>query len=406
MEKHDTVIIGAGQAGLAASYFLKQHNHEHVILEKSRVGEAWRSSKWDSFTLVTPNWMVRLPGHEYDGGQPDGFMHRNEVVQYLDDYVAKYELPVRSGVEVKSVAEQAVGGFRLETSQGPVLADNVVVATGTFQQPRIPHAGMDLSSEFYQVHSSEYRNPAKLPEGAVLVVGSAQSGCQIADELNDQGREVFLCTGSADRLPRKYRGQDSFWWAAQLGLFDQTVEDLPSREARFNPNPQVTGKDGGKYLSLHHLAADGVKLLGRLKHADGKKVALGADLEDNLKRADKFEAQFKKGVDTVIEQKGLNLPENDLPELKAGYDIDIQTELDLQKAGVNAIVWATGYKYDYSWVNFPVFDEVGYPITERGATRQPGLYFLGLHWLHTRESGLLSGVGKDAQHVAEHIASK
>jgi len=406
MEYFDTVIVGAGQAGLAVSYYLTQQNREHVLLERQRIGEAWRSAKWDSFTLVTPNWMLQLPGFIYKFDHPDGFLTRDEVVQYLDNYVDQFDLPVRTGVEVTAVEGTDSGArFRLETNIGPFAASNVVIATGTFQKPKIPAFSSQLASHLHQIHSSEYRNPDELPPGAVLVVGGGQSGCQIAEELNQHGRRVYLCTGSAARMPRRYRGRDSFWWAEKLGLFDQTVADLPSPQARFAANPQVTGKDGGRTLSLHQLVIDGVTLLGRMQDASGAQVSLADDLTDNLAQADKFSADFKKGVDKYIAATGMQAPEEAQPELRAGYDSEVITHLDLDRAGITSVIWATGYTFDYAWVKFPVCDEGGYPVTQRGVTDHPGLYFIGLHWLHTRRSGLLSGVGDDAANVAEHIAN-
>lgn len=405
--QYDTVVIGAGQAGLAASYYLMQQGREHIIFERERIGESWRSGKWDSFTLVTPNYMLQLPGFTYEGDNPEGFLKKKKIIQYLEDYAARFSLPVKTGVEVSAVKKpDSRGAFLVETSDGPVAASNVVVATGTFQEPRIPAFSSRLAPEIHQLHSSEYRNPQELPPGAVLIAGSGQSGCQIADELNEAGREVFLCTGQADRLPRRYRGKDSFWWAEKLGIFEHTVEDLPSPDARFKANPQVSGKDGGKTLGLHQLAADGVKLLGRLEGIDGTKIYLGNDLEDNLAQADNFAAEFKKGVDKYIEKAGMDLPKEEKPELKAGYETEAVEQLDLEKAGITTVIWATGYDFNFSWIDFPVYDEAGYPVQERGVTKEPGLYFVGLHFLHDRKSGLLLGVGDDAAHVAEHIASR
>ncbi|MGJ3237072.1 MAG: flavin-containing monooxygenase [Anaerolineae bacterium] len=406
LQQHDTIIIGGGQAGLAASYYLTQQNRDHAILEKKRIGETWRSGKWDSFTLVTPNHMLQLPGFAYEGEDSDGFLTRDEVVKYLEDYVDKFDPLIRTGVEVSRVREVDIENkFLLETNIGEFVADNLIVATGTFQFPDTPEFASKLPSHIKQLHSSEYKNPDTLPEGAVLVVGSAQSGCQIADELNENGREVFLCTGSANRLPRRYRGHDSFWWAEQLGIMDQTPDDLPSPKARFMPNPQVSGKNGGKTLGLHQLAQDGVQLLGRLKDINGTNLSLGEDLMDNLAQADKFAVEFKQGVDQYIEKTDMQVPESQRPVSRAGYEVDIITRLDLEDEGITSVIWATGYNYDYSWIDFPVFDDVGYPVTERGVTEQPGLYFVGLHFLDKRKSGLLLGVGDDAAHVTEHIAT-
>lgn len=405
IEQHDTIIIGGGQAGLSISYHLTQQNREHIILERQRVGEAWRSGKWDSFTLVTPNYMLQLPGFSYNGDDPDGFLTRDEVIQYLEDYVDAFDPMIRTGVEVTSVKKGEIqNNFKLETTIGPFVTSNVVIATGTFQKPSLPEFSSQVASHIHQLHSSDYRNPDSLPAGDVLIVGSAQSGCQIADELNKAGRKVYLCTGKADRLPRRYRGHDSFWWAEKLGIMDQTVDDLGSPEARFKPNPQVSGKDGGQTLGLHQLAHDGVTLLGHLKNVDGTDLSVADDLVDNLAQADAFAAEFKKGVDQYIQKTGIQAPPTNVPVLKDGYDAEIITHLDLDTAGISTIMWATGYGYDYSWIDFPVFDGAGFPETDRGVTTVPGLYFVGLHFLHKRKSDLLLGVGKDAAYVAEQIA--
>ncbi|MBD3223919.1 MAG: SidA/IucD/PvdA family monooxygenase [Caldithrix sp.] len=402
-----TLIVGAGQAGLSVSYFLTMHGLDHIILEQKQIAEAWRSDKWDSFTLVTPNWTLQLPGFAYRGNNPDGFLTREEVVQYLEDYAASFDAPVQTGVTVTSVQKRGnKNDYAVKTSNGPYEVSNVVVATGTFQKPKIPRITHHLPSNIQQIHSSQYKNPDQLPPGAVLVIGSAQSGCQIAQELNEHGRQVFLSTGGADRLPRRYRGKDSFWWAEKLGIFNQTVDQLPSQEARFNPNPQVSGKDGGKTLSLQHLAENGVELLGRLQATKDRKIFLKNDLKDNMARADKFDAEFKKGVDMYIEKTGMKIPEQPQKKHRTNYNIEDKTELHLEKAGITSTVWATGYKYDYSWIKLPVLDDMGYPIQNRGVTKYPGLYFVGLHWLHTRKSGLLLGVGEDAAYVASQIVQR
>ncbi len=404
IQKYDTVIIGGGQAGLSVSYFLTQHDCDHTILEKNRIGEAWRSERWDSFTLVTPNWMLQLPGFSYAGDNPDGFLKRDEVVQYLEDYVAKYNLPVQTGITVTSVEGEKTGeGFILETDKGQFQASNVVVATGTFRHPKIPPIKSKFPPEIDQIHSMKYRNPDEVPPGSVLIVGSAQSGCQIAEELNAAGREVYLCTGSADRLPRRYRGKDSFWWAEKLGIFDQSVDSLPTSEARFDANPQVTGKDGGRTLSLHHLARDGVNLLGSLIDAEQNGILLADNLRENIAQADKFADEFRKGVDQYVEKSGMNVPEENYQQMHDAYGTDFTNQLSLQSAGISTVIWATGYSYDFSWIEPAVLDESGYPVQNRGVTETPGLYFAGLHWLHNRKSALLLGVGDDAEHVSNHI---
>jgi putative flavoprotein involved in K+ transport len=404
----DTVVIGGGQAGLSVSYYLTEQGREHVVLEKDRPAESWRSKKWDSFTLVTPNRQLQLPGFAYQGDDPHGFLTRDQVVQYLDDFVAMSDPPLRLGVEATSVEGKPTGnGFRVETDTGILEASNVVVATGTFQRPRIPAFGQQSSPAVAQMHSSRYRNPERLRPGAVLVVGSGQSGCQITEELYQSGRKVYLCTSSVGRAPRRYRGKDFTWWLDNMGFVDRTVDQLDSPTERFDPNPHVTGKDGGHTLNLHQFALDGVTLLGRMEGAEGSQVRMADNLMENLKAADKAATQMKKGIDKFIEKADIDAPEEEGQKLRAGYDTEVITELDLESTGVETIIWATGYAYDFkSLVKFPIWDEFGYPVQERGVTKEPGLYFLGLHWLHTLKSGLFAGIADDAAHVAAHIDSR
>jgi putative flavoprotein involved in K+ transport len=405
VEKIDTVIIGGGQAGLAMSYLLSQQGREHVVLEKGqRAGESWRR-RWDSFTLVTPNWQLQLPGHRYKGDEPDGYLARDEVVSYLEAYAALFAPPLRFGVEVTAVEPAASGGsYLVQTRAYNIEAAHVVVATGTFQRPRVPLASSQIAAEIVQLHSSDYRNPTMLPEGAVLVAGSGQSGCQIAQELKESGREVYLATGRAGRIPRRYRDRDGMWWAQELGMYDIPAEKLQTQEERFEAHPQLTGQKGGAELSLHHLARDGVRLLGRLQDADGYRLRLAPDLHENLARADGMVARFREAVDQLVAERDMDVPEEEAAGPQHGYDQEVVTELDLQAAGICTLIWATGYRWDYSWVRLPVFDEAGYPVQQRGVTAEPGLYFLGLHYLHTRKSGLFYGVGEDAAHVAAHMA--
>jgi putative flavoprotein involved in K+ transport len=275
-----------------------------------------------------------------------------------------------------------------------------------YQSPRIPRFSRLLPVETLQIHSSEYRNPDELLPGAVLVVGSGQSGAQIAEELFEHGREVYLATGRAGRLPRRYRGKDGAHWLWRTGIVDRTVDQLPSPAARFASSAHVSGKGGGHTLNLHRFSRDGIVLLGHVRDVPGTQLIIAPDLKENLAAADKVAREFKQGVDEYIARKGLQVPEDDEPELRDGYEAPIITELDLEAEGINTIIWATGYSFDFSWVKFPIFDEFGYPVQERGVTPQPGLYFLGLPWLHTIKSGLLAGVGDDAAHVAAHIESR
>lgn len=407
MSEHvETVIVGGGQAGLAVSYHLSQQGRAHTILElASQPAEAWRNHRWDSFTLVTPNWTVRMPGAEYQGDDPDGFMPRDEIVAYLEEYIERFRLPIRYGVRVSSV-EPNGAGYLVHTNEATIKTSNVVIATGLFQKPRIPAPSANLLAEIQQLHSSEYRNPAALPVGAVLVVGSAQSGGQIAEELYQSGRQVYLCMSSAGRGPRRYRGHDIVWWMDRAGLTSITVDKLPSPRDRFASNPLVSGKDGGHTLNPHQFARDGVVLLGRMQAAQGGKITLAPDLKESLAKSDKFQADLLKKIDDYIEKTGLDAPQETLPELRDGYDAEAITELDVRSAGITSVIWATGYTFDFGLVKLPVLDADGYPIQKRGVTSFPGLYFVGLPWLHTAQSGVFSGVGDDAAAIVANISGR
>jgi putative flavoprotein involved in K+ transport len=407
LEQIDTVIVGGGQSGLAISYLLTQHGCDHIILEESdQVGNSWQN-RWESFTLVTPNWQLQLPGHKYKGDDPDGFLSRDEIIDYLQDYADLFDPPMHCGVTVTSVEPKEAGeGYLIDTSDKRYEANNVVVATGTFQQPSIPDFSERAPDRIRQLHSSDYYNPDDLADGAVLVVGSGQSGTQIAQELNENGRQVYLCISNPGRIPRRYRGEDGMWWAVKLGITKQTVDDLDAPEERFAPNPPISGKDGGQTINLHEFARDDIQLLGHLRDFQGDCAILAADMHETLARLDESEAKFRQGVDQYVEKAGLDVPQETVAQPTDGFEQEEVTQLNLKEAGVSTIIWATGFDYDYSLVNLPVFDEFDYPIQERGITEYEGLYFLGLHYLYTLESGLFLGVGEDAAHVADHIAGR
>jgi putative flavoprotein involved in K+ transport len=292
------------------------------------------------------------------------------------------------------------------TNHGAYEAANVIMATGSFQQPKIPPSGARLSSRFHQLHTSQYRRPEALPPGAVLIVGSGQSGCQIAEELYRSGRQVYLSTGTIGRLPRRYRGKDITWWMDRVGLFDQTVDMLPAPKAKFVGNPQLSGRDGGRSLNLHQFYRDGVVLLGHLRDADGSQIRLAPDLKENLALVDKFETDRLKQIDSYIEKNALEAPPEDMPQRHDGYGANVITELDLKAAGITSILWASGYKFDYHLVKLPVFDADGYPFQKRGVTAYPGLYFVGLSWLYKYKSSTLFGVGDDAAYIAADIVAR
>lgn len=407
MDAHyDTVVIGGGQAGLATSFHLTEAKSNHIVLERDRVGERWRTERWDSFTLVTPNSWNRLPGFPYDGDDPEGFLSREEVIAYLEEYVERFDLPVRGGVEVTAVRSDTAG-FTIETTDGTYKAANVVVATGSFQQPRIPDVTDEIPTAVHQLHSSEYTNPDALPGGPVLVVGSSQSGAQIASELHDCGRDVYLSVSSAPKLPRRYRGRDIGHWLETMGGFQTKVDDLESPAARFAPSAYVSGKDGGREIDLLELADDGMTLLGRVVGVKDGRIHLADDVEENLRNAYRFYVELVEGIEQFLETADVEAPEPEFT-LPAPDEIAVESvpELDLAAANVRSIVWATGYQADFSWIESVDRDEFGYPMHRRGVTDTPGLYFVGLHWLYTRGSGLLYGVGEDARYVAEHLIER
>ncbi len=407
VKRINTIIVGGGQAGLATSYWLKQHGQEHLVLDRAdRPGHAWRQ-RWDSFTLATPNWTFLLPGAAYDGPDRDGFLPRDEIVTTFEHYAAGNDLPVAFNVDVTSVAPLADRpGYRVDTQDTTYQAVNVVIATGLYQRAKIPAFAAGLPADVLQLPSEQYRNPAGLPPGAVLVVGSGQSGCQIAEELHKAGRPVFLSVGSAGRAPRRYRGKDTYEWLALAGFFDRTPAMLPSPKARFTANPHLSGAGGGHDLNLHQFARDGMTLLGHLRGIADGKLSLAPDLYDGLAKADQFEVQVLGLIDGYIARNGLDAPPEQRPALRDGYDRPIITDLDVRTAGIKTVIWAAGYDFDFNLVKLSVTDGDGFPVQQRGVTAYPGLYFVGLPWLHTQKSGLLLGVGEDAAFIAEHIVNR
>ena len=398
-----TVVIGAGQAGLCVSWFLSRERIEHRVLERDAVASSWRR-RWDSFTLVTPNDLNRLPEFP-SGGDPDGFLTRDQVTAYLERFAASLDPPVRTGVDVASVtAHEPSGAFRVRTNRGDLVARNVVVATGTFHHPWTPPFASRLPSGVRQLHSSDYRRPDDAP-GAVLIIGSGQSGAQIADELRRAGREVLLSVGSAPRLPRRYRGRDTMRWLFDLGVFDRTVDALESPAQRFAPHPHVSGRDGGATLDLRAFARDGVRLLGRLVDVDGDRLTFDDGLNDHLRAADAFAEGTRRTIDARIEEEGIEAPPPSEAD-RATHEFDPDDpprRLSLNEANVRTVIWATGYRFDFSWVEFPVFDAYGYPVQRHGASEVPGLYFAGLHWGHRQRSALLCGVAESAERIARSV---
>ncbi len=401
MGKIETIIVGGGQAGLATSYHLKQLGREHSVFEAAeKAGNAWRNDRWDSFTLVTPNWSVQLPGAHYDGNDPDGYMPKDEIVAYLERYVEKFNLPVQFSTPVLEVVPlEDNKGYQVKTSGETIQAKNVVMATGSFQKPKIPTFSANIPADVLQLHSGHYRNPSQLPDGAVLIIGAAQSGMQIGEELHQSGRTIYLATGAAPRVPRRYRGKDIVAWLMDTGFMDQTVDKLPSPKARLVGNPQASGKGGGHSLNLHQFVRDGIKLFGHIAGAQDGKVMFKPDLKDNLAKTDKLEKDIVAMIDRYIESNGINAPQETLPNLQDGYSVEVVTELDLKAANVNTVIWAMGYVADYGLVKLPLTDEDGFPIQQRGITQYPGLYFVGMNWLTKRKSAILMGVNEDVEYI-------
>jgi putative flavoprotein involved in K+ transport len=401
MEKIETVIVGGGQAGLATSYHLKQLGRDHIVFEAvEKAGHAWRNDRWDSFTLVTPNWSVQLPGAHYNGNDPDGFMPKDEIVAYFERYVERFNLPIQFGTSVLEVVPlENNKGYQVKAGGKTFQAKNVVMATGSFQKPRIPAFSANIPASVLQLHSGQYRNPNQLPEGAVLIVGSAQSGMQIGEELHQSGHTIYLATGAAPRVPRRYRGKDIVSWLMDTGFMDQTVDKLPSPKARLRGNPQASGKNGGHSLNLHQFVRDGIKLFGHIAGAQDGKVMFRPDLKENLAASDKLEKDIIAMTDKYIETNGITAPQETLPNLQDGYSVDVVTELDLKAANINTVIWAMGYIADYSLVKLAIADEDGFPIQQRGVTQYPGLYFVGMNWLSKRKSAILLGVNEDVEHI-------
>jgi putative flavoprotein involved in K+ transport len=385
---------------------LKLEGLDHIVLEQAaRAADTWRNHRWDSFTLNNPNWQSQLRGADIPGKDPDGFLSRDELVFYFEEYIRQNRLPIRYDTLVFTI-EAVADGYAVETTAGTFRAKNVVVATGACQKPHIPPFKGTLSPDIWQRHSDSYRNPNSLPAGAVLVVGSAQSGAQIAEELYQSGRRVYLSVSSSGRVPRRYRGRDINWWRNALGLYERTVDQVTSPREKFGSYAHISGTQGGHTVNLHRFASDGVTLLGRVTGLDSATVRFARDLHKNLAAADQWEANLVARIDSYIEKHELAIPREMLPQLTEGFAQPERDELDIKQANVGGVIWATGYSVDFSMVRLPVFDADGYPIQQRGVTIYPGLYFVGLPWLHKAKSGLLFGVSEDAAHIAFHIISR
>lgn len=404
---YSVAIVGGGQAGLSLSYYLQQRGIDHLVLEKNQLVHSWRSQRWDSFCLVTPNWQCNLPGWSYAGDDPHGFMVKEQINTWLEGFVAHVDAPALEGVAVHKVARAAPDQpFSILTSQGSFTADQVVVASGGYHTPIVPRLAERLPARITQMHSAQYRNPQELPDGAVLVVGCGQSGSQIAEDLHLAGRKVFVATGDAPRCARFYRGKDVVDWLADMDYYDLAVTQHPLREGvRDNTNHYVTGRDGGRDIDLRRFALEGMELYGLLTDLQGSELRFKPNLQANLDHADATYNRINASIDQYIAKQGIDAPPGE-PYVPVWQPQAERSTLDLATSGIRSVVWCIGYSPDFAWVDAPVFNGRGEPVHLRGVTQQAGLYFLGLPWLHTWGSGRFSGVARDALYLAEQIAAR
>lgn len=398
MRTIDTVVIGAGQAGLAVSRCLTDRDRDHVVLDRGRIGQRWRRETWDSLHLLSPNWINTLPGEDYRGPDPDGFASAADHVRHLDGYAASFGAPLVENTAVRRVT-RTDGRFKIATDDGVWRARNVVVATGWTDRPAVPALARDLGPDVHQVVPRDYRNPAGLPDGGVLVVGASATGVQLAEELRASGREVTLAVGSHTRLPRRYRGRDIYWWMHRMGMLDKTLEEMPDRgRALREPSAQLIGGPDPRPLDLSVLQANGIRLAGRVTAADGHRVRLATDLSATIAAADRrlhrLLGEIDRHLGTASHHPHVTVQTSGIPEL------------DLRAEGFRTVVWATGHRRSYPWLRLPVLDLHGEIRHHRGRTPVPGLYVLGQRFQHRRNSNSIGGVGRDAEYVANHLMTR
>jgi putative flavoprotein involved in K+ transport len=399
-EFHDVVVVGGGQAGLVASHGLTERGVDHVVLERARVGERWRTERWDSLRFQFPNTVLGLPGMPYDGHEPNGYAHYTEVLQWVERYAACVRAPVREHTLVTSV-DRSSTGWLVATDQAAIRCHAVVLATGPFQRPRVPALAADFPGTVYQLHSADYRRPDLLPEGAVLVVGSGASGAQIAEDLLSAGRRTYLCVSRHRRVPRRLLGRDVFTWLVEIGLMDRTRADWV--DGCMPPTVLVTGVGGGHDLNVRGLEEQGATLLGTLRGVIGDRLHLGEDAEGILAAADAMCDETVRAISAHAAAHGFDVPP---PEPAAGVPPGVHpSTLSIRDAGITSVIWSTGYSFDYGWVHAPCLDGAGQPLQRRGIGQVPGLYFLGLHWMHTFKSGTFLGIGDDATYLVDHLVT-
>jgi putative flavoprotein involved in K+ transport len=405
VENIDTLVIGAGQAGVAMSEHLSKLKVPHIVLERERIAERWRTGRWDSLVANGPAWHDRFPGLGFEGVDDDAFAPKERVADYFVEYAKKFKAPIRTGISVTRVQRNAnQAGFTVETSQGVINAKRVVAATGPFQRPIIP-AISPQDDRLHQIHSADYRNPEQLPQGGVMVIGAGSSGVQIADELRRSGREVHLSVGPHDRPPRSYRNRDFVWWLGVLGEWDAAAMKPGTEHVTI----AVSGAHGGHTIDFRNLANQGINLIGHTESFKDGVVKFQGDLVDNINRGDKNYNDLLDAADAYIERNGLDLPLEPLARqtyTDAACISNPIRELDLAATGINTIIWATGFAVDYSWMEVDAFDDKGKPTHQRGVSTEPGIYFIGLPWQSRRGSSFIWGVWHDAKYVADHIQTQ
>jgi putative flavoprotein involved in K+ transport len=405
MHRVETLVVGAGQAGLAVSRCLAEQDADHVVIERGRIAERWRTARWGSLRLITPNWMSRLPGWSYSGADPDGYMAAPELVSHLEDYAGSFAAPVHQNTTVELV-EASRNGLRVITDNQTWLASNVIVATGTEDQPYVPPFAGAIDPGVRQLTASRYQGPHQVPDGGVLVVGASASGVQIADELRRSGRPVTLAVGRHSRLPRRYRGRDILRWMERAGILGHTIDQMrDARSARSAPSLQLTGRSDHP-VGLDALAARGVTLTGRLAAADGRRLSFAGDLSASINAAQGRMERMLRTIDAYIARGGGEDSAGPAAPPPLPVAADGPASLDLRRAGIGTVVWATGYRPAYPWLRVPVFDRHGQIAHHRGVTSVPGLYALGLKFLHRRDSTYVDGVRHDARFVAGHLTRR
>ena len=403
MHATETIIIGGGQAGLAMSRCLTDRGVEHVILERGRVAERWRSERWDSLRLLTPRWQSRLPGWRYRGPDPDGFMTKSEVVTYLDEYARSFRAPLHVGVAVTRVHGRG-DSFEVQTDAGGWVSSNVVIATGYCARAAVPAFAADLAGDIDQLVPTQYRNPQQLRAGGVLVVGASATGIQLASEIARTGREVILAVGSHIRMPRHYRGRDIMRWLDEMGVLGETADQVPDLEAsRRQPSLQLIGSEAGGALDLQVLQERGVRIVGRVTGASGHRAYFSDDLADAIGHADRKMHGMLDRIDLHLSRLRLTRAFPVEPRPRSVAVPTAPRAVDLRDRGVNTVVWATGYRREYPWLHIPVLDAKGEILHRGGVTPRPGLYVLGLQFMRRRNSAFLDGVGADAADLTEHL---